>query len=71
MTVNERLFAMGKVGEFDSAIRKNQKTAISILVQCELPIKVATDTVAAIVKEPREYGTSMSASGIHATVRVD
>ena len=57
MTVNERLFAMGKVDEFDSAIRaKNEKTAISILVQCELPKEAATDTVGAIVKEPRKYG---------------
>lgn len=57
MTVNERLFAMGKVDEFDSAIlTKNEQVAISILVQCELPIEAATDTVAAIVKEPRKYG---------------
>ncbi|MDN3653414.1 hypothetical protein QWY77_11740 [Thalassotalea ponticola] len=57
MTINERLFVMNKINNFNSAIRqKNIEEAIAILEQCELSLDAAKDSVAAILRNPKKYG---------------
>ena len=57
MTVNERIYHVGLLDQFEAAIlAQKQVEAISILQQVELSKKQAAETVAAISKNPGKYG---------------
>ena len=57
MTINERLYAMHKIDEFDSAIKSGDtQKAIKLLELCELNYSSASDTVSAIINNPKQYG---------------
>ncbi|WP_197085966.1 hypothetical protein [Spongiibacter sp. IMCC21906] len=57
MTLNERLFHVGIIDEFDAAIlSRDQETAIALLQRVELHKQEAVETVATIFKNPGKYG---------------
>ena len=57
MTVNERLYHVGLIDQFDSAIlAKQEATAIAILLRVELSNEQAKETVATIFSNPTKYG---------------
>ncbi|MGB3499187.1 MAG: hypothetical protein WBA49_13360 [Rhodanobacter lindaniclasticus] len=57
MTVNERLYHFGLIGEFDAAIRAcNAELAISILIRAKFTREQATPTVGATLSDPKRYG---------------
>jgi len=55
MTVNERLFAAGKLEAFDAAIRTRDRQGAMALLQA-LDIELAERTVDAILTDPARYG---------------
>lgn len=57
MTVNERLYHFGLIGEFDAAMRaRNAELGISILIRAMLTREQATSTVGATLSDPKRYG---------------
>lgn len=53
MTVNERLFTMGLLNEWDAATKeRNRDLMIYILAQCTLSLKQCEQTTDAILKNP-------------------
>ena len=57
MTINERLFHVGIMDEFDAAIlSRDQEEAIALLQRLELSREEAMATVATIYEEPGKYG---------------
>lgn len=57
MTINERLFHVGIMDEFDAAISsRDQEGAITLLQRLELSKEEAMATVATIFKDPGKYG---------------
>ena len=59
MTVNERLFAVGLLGAFDTAVRDRQKSKmVEILLRVQLSPDQADETASAILNDPAKYGLS-------------
>lgn len=57
MTINERLFHVGIMNEFDAAIlSRDQDEAIALLQRVELSREEATATVATIFEDLGKYG---------------
>ena len=57
MTVNERLFALGLLDQFDEATKsKNREQMIKILGQCAMTQKQCEFTTHTILKQPEKYG---------------
>lgn len=58
MTTNERLFASGKMDEFDDAVRRGDRsTLIEILIAIDVPIpEITADT---ILSRPAIYESSL------------
>lgn len=57
MTINERLFHVGIMNEFDAAIlSRDQDEAIALLQRVELSREEAMATVTAILENPCKYG---------------
>lgn len=57
MTINERLYAMGLLNQWDSAANaKDRSKMIDILKQCALSEKQCIETVDTILKNPKKYG---------------
>jgi hypothetical protein len=57
MTVNERLFAAGLLGEFDSAIdRLDRQDAIAVLCKVDLDAKQGALIVDTVLGDPAKYG---------------
>ena len=57
MTINECLFHVGIMDEFDAAIlSRDQDEAIALLQRVELSREEATATVATIFEDPGKYG---------------
>jgi len=57
MTVNERLFHVGLIDQFDAAILARQKDkAIALLLRVEIDEKQAKETVTIIFENPSKYG---------------
>ena len=57
MTINERLFHVGIMDEFDAAILSHdQDQAIALLQRVELSKEEAVATVVTISKNPGKYG---------------
>ena len=57
MTINERLFHIGLLKEFDAAIlAREEREAVAILLRAELSKEQAQNTVAAIFSDPGMYG---------------
>lgn len=57
MTINERLFHVGIMDEFDAAIlSRDQEEAIALLQRVEISREEATTTVATIFEDPGKYG---------------
>ncbi len=57
MTVNERLFAMGLLDQWDEATKaRDRGTMILILSQCAMSRKQCDETTDAVLKNPSKYG---------------
>ena len=57
MTVNERLFALGLLDEFDAAMRCRDKVAVTaILLKSHLTDVQAQQTTQALFADPGKYG---------------
>ncbi|MCR9189755.1 MAG: hypothetical protein NXH96_13280 [Alteromonadaceae bacterium] len=57
MTINERLFHVGIMDEFDASIlSRDQEGAVALLQRVELSKEEAMATVATIFKNPGKYG---------------
>jgi hypothetical protein len=57
MTVNERLFTAGLLGEFDAAIDvSDRQRAIELLEQVAMSPESAATTVDAVLANPSNYG---------------
>ena len=57
MTINERLFNLGLLAEFDAAARRRDSQAMQkILRQSELSESDAASCVDAILADPKRYG---------------
>jgi hypothetical protein len=57
MTINERLYALKKIDEFDAAIKaRDAEGAIQILEMCEFSRSGSLATVTAIFNNPKDYG---------------
>ena len=57
MSVNERLYVLGLMDQFDSAIRKRDREAsIRVLIEAKLKTAQAEETVAAVLDDPEHYG---------------
>lgn len=57
MTINERLFHVGIVDEFDAAIlARNQEKAVALLQRVELSKEEAMAAAATIFENPGRYG---------------
>jgi hypothetical protein len=57
MTVNERLFELGLMDAFDSAIgNRDRDAAVDILKKAKLTPEQALETVSAIFADPKRYG---------------
>ena len=57
MTVNERLFHLNLMDEFDNSIKaKNGKLAVEILQKAQFSNEQALETVNAILNNPKKYG---------------
>lgn len=57
MTVNERLFHLGLVEDFEAAIRSGQlPEVIQVLVRAQLSETQARQTAEAVLASPKRYG---------------
>ena len=57
MTVNERLFVLGSMENFDSAVKsRNKEASISVLLEAKITPEQAEQTVSVILKNPKKYG---------------
>ncbi len=57
MTVNERLFAMGLLDQWDEAAKTRDRIRmIQILSQCALSKEQCEETTDALLKNPSRYG---------------
>jgi len=57
MTVNERLFELGLISEFDQAAKaRDQIVLIAILIKAGLSVEQAQQTVGALLASPENYG---------------
>jgi hypothetical protein len=57
MTVNERLFTAGLLGEWDAAIDAGQReNAVAVLMQVDMSEDSAAATVDAVLADPSKYG---------------
>jgi len=57
MTVNERLYTLNLMDDFDSLIGSGQReVAIQLLEKVQFSINQATETVDAIFNDPKMYG---------------
>ena len=57
MTVNERLFELGLLGNFDAAVKSgNRAEAISILIRAKLSHEQASQAIDAVFANPERYG---------------
>jgi len=57
MTVNERLFVAGLLGEWDAAMNvADRSRAIEILTRVDMSEDGAASTVAAVLADPSKYG---------------
>lgn len=57
MTVNERLFAVGLIDQWDKAAKKrNRARMIEILGKCALTNEQCKETTDAVLKKPDMYG---------------
>jgi hypothetical protein len=57
MTINERLFVAGLIGEWDSAIiARDRHTAIEILGVVDMDETSAAQTVDVVLANPSKYG---------------
>jgi len=57
MTLNERLFTAGLLGQFDAAINAgDRERAIELLVQVSMSESSAVATVDAVLANPSKYG---------------
>ena len=57
MTVNERLVTLGLMDSFDASIKNGDKqTSIEILLSAKFEKEQATETVLAILQNPKKYG---------------
>jgi hypothetical protein len=57
MTVNERLFVLNLIDDFDRAAKaRNSETMIAILLKASLTEAQAKFTTEAILKNPEKYG---------------
>jgi hypothetical protein len=57
MTLNERLYTLGLLSEFDAAARRRDRLAmVAMLRQVELSESDATSCVDAIFADPKRYG---------------
>lgn len=56
MTVNERLYMLGLMEKFDSAIRsRNKKASESVLIEAKYSEAQASETVAVILNNSTKY----------------
>ena len=56
MTVNERLFELNLLDEWDDALkRRDTQKMRNILLECDLGPEYADQTVATIMKDPKKY----------------
>ncbi len=57
MTVNERLYTLNLMDDFDSSIKSRQRdVAIQLLEKAQLSNGQAVETVDAIFNDPKMYG---------------
>ena len=57
MTVNERLSALGLLGQWDKAIlKRNRSEMIKLLGKCALPKEQCEETTDAVLANPSKYG---------------
>jgi len=57
MTLNERLFHVGIMDEFDAAIlSRDPEEAVALLQRADLSKEEAMETVATIFEDPGKYG---------------
>jgi thymidine phosphorylase len=57
MTVNERLFYLNLMDEFESSINeKNMELAVEILQKAKFSNEQAFETVTTILNNPKKYG---------------
>ena len=57
MTVNERIFAMGLMDEWDKAAHaRERETMMKILSQCAMSREQCAETIDALLKNPGMYG---------------
>jgi hypothetical protein len=57
MTVNERLFSLGLIVQWDLATKaRNRQKMIEILIQCKFTKEQSEQTSDAVLKNPARYG---------------
>ena len=57
MTVNERLFVLGLMEDFDSAVKsRNKEASISVLLEAKFTPEQAEETVSVMFKNSKKYG---------------
>jgi len=57
MTVNERLFHLGLMEQFETAVKSRSKDgAIKVLKEAQFTLEQATQTVTTLFNNPKKYG---------------
>jgi len=57
MTVNERLFFLGLIDQWDEAAKtRNRPKMIEVLIQCKFTKEQSEQTTDAVLKNPAKYG---------------
>jgi hypothetical protein len=57
MTVNERLYSLGLIDQFDGAAKtRNRQRMIEVLLQCAFSQEQSEQTADAVLKNPATYG---------------
>ncbi len=57
MTVNERLFGLGLIGQWDLAAKtRNRQMMIEILLKCSFSQEQSEQTTDAVLKNPAKFG---------------